>query len=73
MEWLDNVGANYNSFGLDGSSVAIKKLVGVVSQQAWLQAFADVFLALTVLFSTLIFLTLLIRKPKAAPPPDAAH
>ena len=27
----------------------------------------------TVLFSALIFLTLLIRKPKAAPPPDAAH
>lgn len=73
MDWLNSVGANYDSYGLDGSAVAIKKLVGMVSQQAWLLAFSDVFLLLTILFSCLIFLTLLINKPKAAPPPDAAH
>ncbi|RIV16265.1 MFS transporter, partial [Klebsiella pneumoniae] len=73
LEWLNTVGANYDSYGMDGTSVAVKKLVGVVSQQAWLQAFADVFLALTVLFSCLIFLTVLIKKPKAAPPPGAEH
>ncbi|MDQ1187132.1 MULTISPECIES: DHA2 family efflux MFS transporter permease subunit [Agrobacterium] len=73
LDWLSSVGGNYDSYGLDGSSVAIKKLVGVVSQQAWILAFADVFLLLTFLFTGLIFLTVLIKKPKAAPPPDAAH
>ena len=73
LEWMNSVGANYDSYGLDGASVAVKKLVGVVSQQAWLLAFADVFLLLTCLFSGLIFLTVLINKPKAAPPPDAGH
>lgn len=73
LDWLNNVGGNYDSYGLDGASVAIKKLVGVVSQQAWILAFADVFLLLTFLFTGLIFLTVLIKKPKAAPPPDAAH
>ena len=48
-------------------------LVGMVSQQAWILAFADVFFALTLLFGSLIFMTILIQKPKAAPPPDAAH
>ena len=73
LEWLNNVGANYDSYGLDGSSVAIKKLVGVVSQQAWILAFADVFLLLTVLFGSLVFLTVLIRKPSTKPPAGAAH
>ncbi len=73
LEWLNNVGANYDSYGLDGASVAVKKMVGMVSQQAWILAFADVFFALTILFSSLIFMTVLIQKPKAAPPPDAAH
>jgi DHA2 family multidrug resistance protein len=45
----------------------------MVSQQAWILAFADVFFALTLLFGSLIFMTVLIQKPKAAPPPDAAH
>ncbi|PZU77095.1 MAG: MFS transporter [Rhizobium sp.] len=60
LEWLNSVGANYDSYGLDGASVAVKKMVGMVSQQAWILAFADVFFALTLLFSSLIF-------------PDAAH
>ncbi|CUW95830.1 MULTISPECIES: DHA2 family efflux MFS transporter permease subunit [Rhizobium/Agrobacterium group] len=73
LEWLNSVGANYDSYGLDGASVAVKKMVGMVSQQAWILAFADVFFALTLLFSSLIFMTILIQKPKATPPPDAAH
>jgi DHA2 family multidrug resistance protein len=73
LEWLNSVGANYDSYGLDGASVAIKKLVGTVSQQAWLLGFADVFFGLTFLFTGLIFLTVLIKKPKTVPPPDAAH
>jgi DHA2 family multidrug resistance protein len=73
LEWLNNVGANFDSYGLDGTSVAVKRLVGVVSQQAWLLAFADVFLALTLLFGSLVFLTLLIRKPSAKPPAGAGH
>ncbi|TGT02592.1 MFS transporter, partial [Mesorhizobium sp. M2D.F.Ca.ET.171.01.1.1] len=45
LEWLNSVGANYDSYGLDGASVAVKKMVGMVSQQAWILAFADVFFA----------------------------
>ncbi|MGV8936494.1 MAG: DHA2 family efflux MFS transporter permease subunit [Allorhizobium sp.] len=71
MNWLDSVGANFNSYGLDGTSIAIKKLSGVVTQQASVMSFADVFLGLTVLFGSLVFLTFLIKKP-GAPPKGAA-
>jgi MFS transporter, DHA2 family, multidrug resistance protein len=73
LDWLSSVGANYDSYGLDGASVAFKKLAGMVTQQAWLLSFADVFMALTVLFCFLVTLTLLIRKPSAAPPAGSGH
>ncbi|MDI7860432.1 DHA2 family efflux MFS transporter permease subunit [Rhizobiaceae bacterium n13] len=66
MEWLKSVGANFSSYGLDGTTAAIKKLSGLVTQQAWLMSFGDVFTGLTVLFGMLIFMVLLIKKPAAA-------
>jgi len=63
MDWLNNVGANYDSFGLDGASVALQKLSGMITQQAWLLSFMDVFYILTVLFGSLIFFVFLIAKP----------
>jgi DHA2 family multidrug resistance protein len=45
----------------------------MVTQQAWLLSFADVFMTLTVLFCFLVTLTLLIRKPSAAPPAGSGH
>ncbi|CAN7462198.1 DHA2 family efflux MFS transporter permease subunit [Neorhizobium sp. LjRoot104] len=63
MNWLDSVGANYNSFGLDGSTVALQKLSGIITQQATLLSFMDVFFVLTGLFGSLIFFVFLIAKP----------
>lgn len=73
LDWLASVGANYDSYGLDGTAVAIKKLSGVVTQQAWLLSFIDVFMGLTVLFVVLIFLVMLVKKPKGAAPAGAGH
>ncbi|MDQ0136352.1 DHA2 family multidrug resistance protein [Neorhizobium galegae] len=63
MNWLDSVGANYNSFGLDGSAVALQKISGIITQQATLLSFMDVFFILTGLFGSLIFFVFLIAKP----------
>ena len=65
VDWLDSVGANYDSFGLDGAGVALQRLSGMVTQQSWLLSFIDVFTALTVLFAGLILLVMLIAKPSA--------
>jgi len=67
MNWLDSVGANFNSYGMDGTSIALKKLSGVVTQQSWVMSFGDVFLGLTVLFGALVFLAFLIKKPAPRP------
>ncbi|MCJ8521223.1 DHA2 family multidrug resistance protein [Pseudorhizobium tarimense] len=63
LDWLNSVGANYDSYGLDGSSVAVQKLSGIVTQQSWLMSFIDVFMLLTVLFGSLIVMVTLIAKP----------
>jgi MFS transporter, DHA2 family, multidrug resistance protein len=73
LDWLSSVGANYDTYGLDGTAVAIKKLSGVVTQQATLLSFMDVFMGLTILFGSLVFMVLLLKKPKAAPPPGSGH
>ncbi|CDN49368.1 DHA2 family efflux MFS transporter permease subunit [Neorhizobium galegae] len=63
MSWLESVGANYNSLGLDGSAVALQKISGIITQQAWLLSFMDVFYILTGLFGSLVFFVFLIAKP----------
>ncbi|SSC67136.1 DHA2 family efflux MFS transporter permease subunit [Ciceribacter selenitireducens] len=73
LDWLASVGANYDTYGLDGTAVAIRKLSGVITQQSWMLSFIDVFMGLTVLFFGLVFLALLIKRPSAAPPPGAGH
>jgi MFS transporter, DHA2 family, multidrug resistance protein len=73
QNWLSSVGANYSSYGLDGANIAIEKLAGVVKQQAWLLSFMDVFVGLSMLFFSLIFLAMILRKPKAAAPAGAGH
>jgi DHA2 family multidrug resistance protein len=73
LDWLASVGANYDSYGLDGTAVAVKKLSGLVTQQAWLLSFIDVFMGLTVLFAALVVMVLLLKKPKAAAPAGSGH
>ena len=65
LDWLGSVGANYDSYGLEGDLAAMARLSGIVSQQAWLMSFIDVFMILTLLFASLILMVMLIAKPSA--------
>ncbi|MCM2290789.1 DHA2 family efflux MFS transporter permease subunit [Allorhizobium sp. BGMRC 0089] len=73
VHWLNSVSANFSGFGLDGENAALTKLSGLVTQQAWIMAFIDVFIGLTVLFILLTVMTVMIKKPEAAVPADAGH
>lgn len=66
LDWLSSVGANYTSYGLDGDTLAIKRLSGVLTQQSWILSFMDVFIGLTILFASLVLLVALIKKPSAS-------
>ncbi|MCA0255352.1 MAG: DHA2 family efflux MFS transporter permease subunit [Proteobacteria bacterium] len=66
LDWLNSVQGNFDSYGLDGATVAIRKLSGIVSQQSTVMAFADVFLLLTILFIALSALTMMVQKPSAS-------
>jgi DHA2 family multidrug resistance protein len=67
MDMMNNLTAKYDGAGMDGSQVAIKKMVGMVTQQAYLLSFMDLFMILTLLFGALVFLTMMLSKPKAPP------
>ncbi|KQV35009.1 MULTISPECIES: DHA2 family efflux MFS transporter permease subunit [unclassified Rhizobium] len=67
LDRLRNMENNFNSHGLDGATIAIRKMAGIVQQQATIMSFIDVFLILTGLFTALIFCAMLIKKPQAAP------
>jgi DHA2 family multidrug resistance protein len=66
-EMIASLTAKYDQSGMDGSQIAIKKIAGMVQQQAYLQSFIDVFMLLTVLFGALVFMALLLSKPKPVP------
>ena len=63
QDFLANLTAKFNAMGLDGPSAALKKMVGLVTQQAVVMSFSDVFLLLTGLFSLMIIGVFLIDKP----------
>nr|WP_314086599.1 DHA2 family efflux MFS transporter permease subunit [uncultured Shinella sp.] len=65
VDQLRNMAANFTAHGLDGQTIAIKKMAGMVQQQAYILSFIDIFLLLTGLFATLIVCVLAIRKPQA--------
>lgn len=64
QEWLDSVGGLFSSHGIDGEAAAVYQLSRVVSQQAWLLAYIDIFVVLTVLFAVLTVAVVLVRKPR---------
>jgi DHA2 family multidrug resistance protein len=66
-EMLNNLTNQYNNSGMDGSQIAIKKMVGMVTQQAYILSFIDVFMLLTILFSALVLMALMLKKPKPVP------
>ncbi|MDX3927735.1 MAG: DHA2 family efflux MFS transporter permease subunit [Shinella sp.] len=67
VDQINSMTANYNAHGLDGATIAIQRLSAMVQQQATIMSFIDIFLILTVLFGSLVFCALLIRKPQGAP------
>jgi DHA2 family multidrug resistance protein len=66
LQRLSNMAANFQSHGLDGQTTALSGMAGLVSQQAWLLSFGDVFYLLTMLFASLTVFAMLMRKPPKA-------
>lgn len=63
-DMVNNMTNKFNALGLDGGTVAIKQLAGMVKQQAYILSFIDVFLLLTSLFALLVVSSFLIQKPE---------
>jgi DHA2 family multidrug resistance protein len=66
IEQLNHLTQNFNAHGLNGPSIALQQVGGMVQQQAYVMSFIDVFLILTALFAVLSVAALLMRKPGAA-------
>ncbi len=73
VERLVNMTSNFDAYGLDGATVALKQLTAMVQQQATILSFGDIFLLLTVLFLAMIAGVLMISKPQGAGPGDGGH
>ncbi len=63
VDQLKNMTAKFDTYGMDGAVVAIKQMVGLVTKQAMVLSFSDIFLMLTVLFLAMIVGIVLIDKP----------
>ncbi|KRB51902.1 MFS transporter [Rhizobium sp. Root708] len=63
IDQMNNMTANYNTYGMDGAAVAIKQMVGIATKQAVVLSFSDIFLMLTVLFTAMIIGVAMLDKP----------
>jgi MFS transporter, DHA2 family, multidrug resistance protein len=63
VETLKSMMQRFSDFGADAQLMAIKQLNTLAHRQGVVMAFADVFLALTVLFVGLAFLALVMKRP----------
>jgi DHA2 family multidrug resistance protein len=73
MERFNNMAANFNAHGLDGTTIAIKQLAGMAQKQAIILSFGDIFMLLTVLFLSLILGVMMIKKPEGVGPSGGGH
>jgi DHA2 family multidrug resistance protein len=73
VEALNNMVAKFSSYGADAKAMALKQMTQIAHRQASVMAFADVFLALTVLFVVLAALAVLVKKPAAAGGAGGGH
>ncbi|MCO6184936.1 DHA2 family efflux MFS transporter permease subunit [Rhizobium sp. L1K21] len=64
LDFYQSLSNKFSALGLDGATLAISQLSGLVRQQAYVMSFIDVFLLLTVLFAALVVAALALRKPK---------
>ncbi|AYD02325.1 DHA2 family efflux MFS transporter permease subunit [Neorhizobium sp. NCHU2750] len=63
VDQLSSMASNLEAHGLEGTTGAIKQMVNMVTQQAVVMSFSDVFLLLTILFGCLVFGVAMIEKP----------
>ena len=63
VETLNSMMQRFSDFGADAQLMAIKQLNTLAHRQGVVMAFADVFLALTVLFVSLALLALVMKRP----------
>jgi DHA2 family multidrug resistance protein len=63
VDQLNSMTSNLNAAGLDGATGAIRQMVNLVTQQAVVMSFSDVFLILTVLFGLMVLGVAMIEKP----------
>jgi DHA2 family multidrug resistance protein len=63
VEALNSMMQRFSDFGADAQLMAIKQLNTLAHRQGVVMAFADVFLALTVLFVGLALLALVMKRP----------
>ncbi len=62
---LSNITNALSPLGSDAAAAALKKMAGLVRQQALTMAIADVFYLLTFLFAGITFLLVIMKKPAA--------
>lgn len=72
-ETLAKITAGLAPLGSDAELAAIKKLAGLVRQQATVMSFADVFYALTFLFLLLLFVLPIMKKVEPSAEPAPGH
>jgi DHA2 family multidrug resistance protein len=65
--------AKFSAYGADAQAMALKQMTMVAHRQAVVMSFADLFLALTVLFVGLAALAVLVKKPVAAAGAGGGH
>jgi DHA2 family multidrug resistance protein len=63
VDQLDSMAANDALHGLDGIAAATRQMLNMVTQQAYVLSFIDVFLLLALLFAGLGLFALVMRKP----------
>ena len=62
-ERMSDMAGSMSAHGLDGDVTALRQMSNIVSREASIMSFADVFTALTVMFGALIVLTVFMQKP----------
>jgi DHA2 family multidrug resistance protein len=73
VEALNTMVAKFSAYGADAQAMALKQMTMVAHRQAVVMSFADLFLALTVLFVGLAALAVLVKKPVAAAGAGGGH
>jgi DHA2 family multidrug resistance protein len=61
------------ALGADAQAAALQRLAGMVERQGMVMAFADIFLAVAVLFAAMVVLVPMLRKPAGGPQGGGGH